>query len=183
MLNIKKSKNVERNNSYLSSNRNHGDNSNLCSLRRQGKSSPSRGYIKAGPSGVGFLRVPGMHCCLWGESPHSNLVEVKDSKTQGHHREVLSEGSVEQTCELTDRNLINRRQGWASWRETAKPVSTKNRKRKSGSCAGKAARLTPGGLRWCSKFGTSEIERFHILAQKSAEGIVVRFLRMKAQPM
>jgi len=87
---------------------------------------------------------------------------VKASEAQGHHREVLSEGSVEQTCELTNRNLISKRQGWTSWCEVAKSISIKGRKRKSGSCARKEAELTPGDLQWCFKFETGVAAKWHI---------------------
>jgi hypothetical protein len=50
--------------------------------------------------------VPGMFMGSEGASPSTNLMEVKVSEAQGHHREVLSEGSVEQRCEPTDRNWI-----------------------------------------------------------------------------
>ena len=43
---------------------------------------------------------------LKGASPSTNLMEVKVSEVQGQHREVRSEGSVEQRCEPTDRNSI-----------------------------------------------------------------------------
>ena len=43
---------------------------------------------------------------LKGESPFSNLMEVKDSKAQGRCREARSEGSVEQKCEPMNKNRI-----------------------------------------------------------------------------
>ncbi len=43
---------------------------------------------------------------LEGESPSANLMEVKAREAQGRHREVGSEGSVYQRCELTNRNSI-----------------------------------------------------------------------------
>jgi hypothetical protein len=109
---------------------------------------------------------------LGGESPSVNLMEVKASEAQGRHREVRSGGSVEQKCEPTDRNWINRRQGWTSWHETTKSVSIKGRKRKSSGCARKVIELTPGGLLCCSGIGTGVIERLHIAEQESAEGIL-----------
>ena len=53
-----------------------------------------------------YLGVPGMfnHCA--GESPATNLMEVKDSKAQGRCREAGSEGSVEQKCEPMNKNRI-----------------------------------------------------------------------------
>ena len=50
--------------------------------------------------------MPGMFLYLEGESPSPNLMEVKGSEAQGRHREVWSEGSVEQRCEPTNRNWI-----------------------------------------------------------------------------
>jgi hypothetical protein len=50
--------------------------------------------------------VPGMFLYLEGASPSPNLMEVKGSEAQGRHREVGSEGSVEQRCEPTNRNWI-----------------------------------------------------------------------------
>jgi len=119
--------------------------------------------------------VPGMPADLEGGSPSSNRMEVKDSEAQGRHREVGSEGSVEQRCELTDRNWIVRRQGRTSWREATKSISIKGRQRKSSGCAPKVSignRLTPGGLYGCLEIGTGAIERLHSAIQESAEGIV-----------
>ncbi len=116
--------------------------------------------------------MPGMLDDWEGESPSANLMEVKASEAQGQHREVLSEGSVEQRCEPTDRNWISRRKGRTSWRETTKSISIKGLKRKSSGCAPKVTELTPGGLMRCSLRGTGGIERFHIADQESAEGIV-----------
>jgi len=50
--------------------------------------------------------VPGMFIHSEGVSPSANLREVKASEAQGPHREVGSEGSVEQTCEPTNRHWI-----------------------------------------------------------------------------
>jgi len=117
--------------------------------------------------------VPGMFGDLGGESPPANLMEVKAREAQGHHREVLSEGSVERRCEPTDRNWISRRQGRTSWRETAKSLSIKGRQRKSSGCALKVIGLTPGGLLFCFRFGTGGVARSHNGQQESANGIVV----------
>lgn len=48
---------------------------------------------------------------LESESLSFNLMEVKNREAQGRHCEVRSEGSVEQKCELTNRNWINKREG------------------------------------------------------------------------
>ena len=58
--------------------------------------------------------MPGMPADLEGASPSPNLVEVKGREAQGRHREVGSEGSVEQRYEPTNRNWISRRQGRTS---------------------------------------------------------------------
>ena len=119
--------------------------------------------------------MPGMPADLEGASPSPNLVEVKGSEAQGRHREVGSEGSVEQRYEPTDRNWINRRQGRTSWREATKSLFTKGRKRKSSGYVLKVSvgkRLTPGGLYCCLGIGTGGIERFHSAVQESAAGIV-----------
>jgi hypothetical protein len=112
---------------------------------------------------------------LEGGSPSPNLVEVKGSEAQGRHREVGSEGSVEQSYEPTDRNWISRRQGWTSRREMTKSIFTKGRTRKPSGCVAKVRvgkRLTPGGLPCCLGNGTGGIERFHIARQESADGMV-----------
>ena len=119
--------------------------------------------------------MPGMPADLEGASPSPNLVEVKGSEAQGRHREVGSEGSVEQRHEPTDRNWINRRRGRTSWREATKSLFTKGRKRKSSGYVPKVSvgkRLTPGGLYCCLGIGTGGIERFHSAVQESADGIV-----------
>ena len=116
-----------------------------------------------------------MSADLEGASPSPNLVEVKGSEAQGRHREVGSEGSVEQSDEPTDRNWISRRQGWTSQHEMTKSIFTKGRKRKSSGCVAKVRvgkRLTPGGLQRCLGIGTGGTERFHTAVQESADGIV-----------
>lgn len=115
-----------------------------------------------------------MHAGLEGASPSANLMEVKAREAQGRHREVGSEGSVDQRYEPTDRNWIMRRQGRESQREMTKPISIKGRKRKSSGCVPKVCELTPGGLQGCrvEYRWTGAVERRHIALQKSAEGIV-----------
>ena len=61
---------------------------------------------KPRPMGADSLRVPGMHTIWEGESSSRNLMEVKRREAQGRHREVGSEGSVEQNRDLTNRNRI-----------------------------------------------------------------------------
>ena len=50
--------------------------------------------------------MPGMFMPLEGANPSANLMEVKARETQGRHREMGSEGSVDQRCEPTNRNWI-----------------------------------------------------------------------------
>lgn len=112
---------------------------------------------------------------LEGGSPSPSLVEVKGSEAQGCHREVGSDGSVEQKYEPTDRNWINRRQGGTSWREATKSLFTKGRKRKSSGYVLKVSvrkRFIPGDLYCCLGIETGGIERLHSAMQELADGIV-----------
>ena len=95
------------------------------------------------------MSVPGMRAVWEGASPSANLMEVKAREAQGRHREVGSEGSVEQTYEPTNGNWISRRQGRTSQRVVTKSISIKDRKRKSSGCVRKGSVLTPGGLGGC----------------------------------
>ena len=103
---------------------------------------PTDPGLKAGSN----TRVPGTRFVWEGASPSANLMEVKASEAQGRHREVGSEGSVEQTYEPTHRKWISRRQGRTSQRVVTKSLSIKVRKRKSSGCVRKDRALTPGGL-------------------------------------
>ena len=69
-------------------------------------SNPSQATTRKADAKSAFLCVPGMSGSFGGESPPSNLMEVKDSEAQGRNREGLSEGSAEQRRELTNRNRI-----------------------------------------------------------------------------
>lgn len=74
------------------------------------------------------------------------------SEAQGRSREAGSEGSVEQICELTNRNRIQ-----GSRNRTSKPMIAKSKVIKGcgcrfGSCAEKAVELTPGGLHGVLEF-------------------------------
>ncbi len=66
---------------------------------------------------------------------------------------------MNQNCDLTNRNRIRGILGRTSGRRIAKSRSIKGQGCRSGRCAVKAVRLTPGGLRFVSKFGTAEAER------------------------
>ena len=77
---------------------------------------------------------------------------------KGYRREAMSEGSAEQTCELMDKNRDTRRERRTSRQRTAKPISIKDARRRSGNCARKAAELTPGDL-LCVASATGAAER------------------------
>ena len=81
------------------------------------------------------------------------------AKRKGGHREVASEGSVEQRREPMHKNRIGGVRDRTSGREVAKSISVKGPGRKSGGCAPKAVGLTPGGLRRCPRRGTEGTER------------------------
>ena len=81
------------------------------------------------------------------------------AKRKGASREGWSEGSVEQSCDLTNRNRISGGAEWTSCLETAKSISIKTLHCRSGGCAAKGIELTPGDLRCCLEFGTEEAER------------------------
>jgi len=78
-------------------------------------------------------------------------MEVKGSEAQGRHREVGSEGSVEQRYGLMDKNRIGGLRCRASEQMIAKPTSIKGTGGKSGGCAWKAIELTSGDLPYVTK--------------------------------
>ena len=114
---------------------------------KRARLSPYPGYPALKDRSI--TRVPGMRAVWEGASPSANLMEVKAREAQGRHREVGSEGSVEQTYEPTNGNWISRRQGRTSQRVVTKSISIKDRKRKSSGCVRKGSVLTPGGLGGC----------------------------------
>ena len=61
---------------------------------------------------------------------------------------------MNQNCDLTNRNRIGGILGRTSGQLIAKSRSIKGQGCRSGRCAVKAVRLTPGGLRCVPKFGT-----------------------------
>ena len=75
------------------------------------------------------------------------------AKRKGGHREVASEGSVEQRREPMHKNRIEGDRDRMSERKIAKSISVKGYGRRSGGCAPKAVGLTPGGLRRCPHDG------------------------------
>jgi hypothetical protein len=68
-------------------------------------------------------------------------MEVKGSEAQGRHREVGSEGSVEQTREALDKKRIRGLRRRASGPMNAKPIFSKDTGGKSDGCAWKAIEL------------------------------------------
>ena len=73
-------------------------------------------------------------------------MEVKGSQAQGRHREVGSEGSVEQTRGLMNKNRMRRPTCRASEQTIGKPISIKDTGGKSGGGAWKAVELIAGDL-------------------------------------
>jgi isopentenyl diphosphate isomerase/L-lactate dehydrogenase-like FMN-dependent dehydrogenase len=71
-------------------------------------------------------------------------MEVKGSEAQGRHREVGSEGSVEQTREALDKKRIRGLRRRASGPMIAKPIFSKDAGGKSDGCAWKAIELISG---------------------------------------
>jgi len=68
---------------------------------------------------------------------------------------------------------------------TAKSISIKDAKRKSGGCAWKAVEITSGGLRHVPESELRKSWGFLTVAQKSAAGIVrmcSRFTRLRHSP-
>lgn len=68
-------------------------------------------------------------------------MEVKGSEAQARHREVGSEGSVEQRYGPMDKNRIGGLRRRTSWQLTTKSVSIKDAGVKSGGRVSKAAEL------------------------------------------
>ena len=80
------------------------------------------------------------------------LIAPTVSGKQGRHREVGSEGSWKQTCDLRNTNRIGGRFRRASWHKTTKPDAIKGGGGKCGKGAGTVnvliwGDLSPGGLR------------------------------------
>jgi len=80
-------------------------------------------------------------------------------EAQGRRREAGSGGSVEQNRDLTNRNRIRGILGRTSGQRIAKSRAIKGQGCRSGRCAAKAVRLTPGGLRSVLSCGTEEAVR------------------------
>src|SRR6516165_2239540 len=107
--------------------------------------------VKTGTFGplarVGFLLVRRACSAANGCKSRLNLMEVKGSEAQGRHREVGSEGSVEQRCGPMYKNRIRGLRRRTSWPVTTKSVSIKDAGGKSGGRVSKAAELIAGDLR------------------------------------
>ena len=110
----------------------------------------------AAPGQVERLGTPGMACDLWGESPldENEDLKVGSIPTVTPIEKVLEtrncvratergEEATSQSCEATDRNLIQGRCGQASEPSITKPFSFIHIG-KSGACAAKAIRLILG---------------------------------------
>ena len=87
---------------------------------------------------------------------------------------MVSEGSVEQNRDLTNRNRIGGRLGRTSEQLVAKSISIKGQVCRSGRCAGKATELTWGDLRRVPNSELREPQGDLTAAQESADGIVGR---------
>jgi hypothetical protein len=104
-------------------------------------------------------------------------MEVKGSEAQGRHREVGSEGSVEQRYGLMDKNRIGGLRRRTSEQVIAKSVSIKDAGGKSGGRVSKAVELIVGDLLHVWDSGL-RVESFTlILQQKSAAGVVLTEVR------
>ena len=73
-------------------------------------------------------------------------MEVKGSEAQGRHREVGSEGSVEQRYGPMDKNRIRGLRRRTSWQRTTKSASSKDAGGKFGGRVSKAGELIAGEL-------------------------------------
>ena len=76
-------------------------------------------------------------------------MEVKDSPSQGRRREAGSEGRLVAKTRADEQKPDTRRERRASRLMTAKPISIKDAKRKSGGRASKTVELTSGYLSGC----------------------------------
>lgn len=85
---------------------------------------------------------------------------------------MSSEGSAEQSRDLTNRNRIGGIPGRTSGQRIAKSTSINGQGCRSGRCAGKAIELTWGGLRRVPILELGEPQGDLTAAQESAEGIV-----------
>jgi hypothetical protein len=115
-----------------------------------------------------------------GRKSRPNLMEVKGSEAQGRHREVGSEGSVEQRHGPMDKNRIGGLRRRTSEPMIAKSVSIKGAGGKSDGRVSKAVELIAGDLLHVSNSRLRVKQFTLILQQKSAAGVVLTEVR-KAQ--
>ncbi len=97
-------------------------------------------------------------------------------EAQGRRREAGSEGSVDQTCDLMNKNRIRGLPDRTSAPVIAKSGPSIRRGGAFGRCARKAVHLTLGGLCGVQQNWTALVVRQVITAQESAEGIVVEWI-------
>jgi hypothetical protein len=112
----------------------------------------SRNAISKAPRAAGYRGSDFVVCpacsIAWGrKSPVQPDGGEGLSEAQGCHREVASEGSVEQSRDPTNRNRIRGIPGRTSGQRIAKSISIKGQGCRSGGGAVKAIELTWGGLR------------------------------------
>src|SRR5438477_12618697 len=81
-------------------------------------------------------------------------MEVKGSKAQGRHREVGSEGSVEQRYGPMHKNRIRGLRRRTRWQMTTKSVSIKYAGGKSGGRVAEAVECIAAEPGHCQEFGT-----------------------------
>ena len=93
---------------------------------------------------------------------------------QGRCREASSEGSMEQTRDLTYRNRIGGTKGGPgeSAPDDEAPIHRGTAGFKSGRCAGKAVRLTSGDLHRVRNSGLRKPRGILTAVQESAEGVI-----------
>ena len=99
-------------------------------------------------------------------------MEVKGSEAQGRHREVGSEGSVEQRYGPMDKNWIRGLRRRTSWQLTTKSVSIKDAGGKSGGRVSKAVELIAGDLLHVLDLRLRMKQFILTLQQESAAGVV-----------
>src|SRR6266852_4308417 len=103
------------------------------------------------------------------------------SEVQGRRREAGSEGSMEQSRDLMNKNRIARLLRPDERAGNREVPTIKDRSSRSGRCAVKAVELTSGDLRRVPHAGLAGSQGPAIAAQKSAEGIVVGATRRRPE--
>ena len=131
------------------------------------------GSVRGSRGNPGPTGVPGMINSLEVQVLYPARWRRRISEAQGRRREAGSEGSVEQTCDLMNKNRIRGLPDRTSEPVIAKSASSMRRGGRFGRCAGKAVGLTLGDLRCVRLSRTERVVRHVTATQKSAEGIVV----------